>query len=169
MIFYESVAHEISNVTTLWCHFQYAQSQYQFGSDITSVFFAFKWSHRRGATLTRAARRYAFCIYTGQAWILSDVTTKLLVTWIVDCILQVSNHKHKGTHFAAIPYTTQTFYGFSPQIRILAKVISRLISKLDRMYWFVACLLRCISKSFLVHTITNPIVDHDEIVMINSL
>ncbi len=61
----------------------YAQSQYQFGSDVTSASFAFNCSRGRGATLTRAARRYAFCVYTEQALILSDVTTKLLVTWIV--------------------------------------------------------------------------------------
>ena len=60
----------------------YPPSQYQFGSDVTSASFAFNWSHRC-ATLTRAARRYACCVYTEQALILSDVTTKLLVTWIV--------------------------------------------------------------------------------------
>ncbi len=61
----------------------YDPSQYQFGSDVTSASFAFNWSRGRRATLTRAARRYASCVYTEQALILSDVTSKLLVTWIV--------------------------------------------------------------------------------------
>ncbi len=61
----------------------YAPNQYQFGSDVTSASFAFNWSRGREAALTRAARRYACCVYTEQALILSDVTTKLLVTWII--------------------------------------------------------------------------------------
>ncbi len=61
----------------------YDPSQYQCGSDITSVSFAFNWLRGRGATLTRAAQRYACCVYTEQALTLSDVTTKLLVTWII--------------------------------------------------------------------------------------
>ncbi len=61
----------------------YATSQYQFGSEVTSASFAFNWSRGRGATLTCAAQRYSCCVYTEQALILSDVTTKLLVTWII--------------------------------------------------------------------------------------
>ncbi len=61
----------------------YDPSQYQFGSDVTSASFAFNWSRGRGATLTSASRRYACCVYTEQALILSDVTTKLLMTWII--------------------------------------------------------------------------------------
>ncbi len=61
----------------------YDPSQYQFGSDVSSAPFAFNWSRGRGAMLTRAARRYACCVYTEQALILSDFTTKLLVTWII--------------------------------------------------------------------------------------
>ncbi len=61
----------------------YDPRKYQFGSDETSASFAFNWSRGRGATLTRAARRYASCVYTEQALILSDVTTKVLVTWII--------------------------------------------------------------------------------------
>ncbi len=41
----------------------------QFGSDVTSATFAFNWSRGRGATLTRATRRYACCVYTEQALI----------------------------------------------------------------------------------------------------
>ncbi len=66
-------------------------SQYQFCSDVTSASFAFNWSHGRGATLTRAARRYAFCVYTEQALILSDVTTKLLVTCVIRLLLYASS------------------------------------------------------------------------------
>ncbi len=63
--------------------FLYDPSQYQFGSDVTSASFAFNWLRGREATLIRAARSYACCVYTEQALILSDVTTKLLVTWII--------------------------------------------------------------------------------------
>ena len=41
--------------------------------------FAFNWSRVRGATLLRAARRYAYDANKAQALILCDVTTKLLV------------------------------------------------------------------------------------------
>ena len=90
----------------------YAQSQYQFGSEVTSASFAFNWSRGRGTTLTRAARRYAFCVYTEQALILSDVTTKLLVTWIV------------GVHMASIVFSTvheYVFFSFSLQVFLPAR------------------------------------------------
>ncbi len=41
---------------------------------------------------------------------------------------------YKRTRFATIPCTTHTFYGFLPEIRVLMKVTSCLISKFDRFY-----------------------------------
>ncbi len=75
-------------VVTMWYKASYAPSQYQFGSDVTS---ASNWSRGRGPTLTRAVRRNACCIYREQVLILFDVTTKLLVTWIVSSLLKDYN------------------------------------------------------------------------------
>ena len=74
--------------------FYYAPSQYQFGIDVTSASFAFNWSRGREATLTRAAWRYACCVHTEQALILSDITTKLLVTWIIHGLFRKNNNTH---------------------------------------------------------------------------
>ncbi len=48
----------------------------------------------------------------------------------VHCILHASNHKN--VRVDAFPYTTYTFYGFSPVIYILPEVISNLILKLGQ-------------------------------------
>ena len=81
----------INSHISMLCTSTYDPSQYQFGNDVTSASFVFNWTCGRGAMLTRAARRYACCEYTEQALILSDVTTILLVTWIIESKFMTNN------------------------------------------------------------------------------
>ncbi len=68
-----------------------------------------------------------------------------LISYAVDCAFQTSTI-HQAC-FAAIPCTTCAFIGYLPEIRNLSRVISCLISKLDRKS-FVSSLVYILREVF---------------------